>query len=193
MVAYLFLALASAWGARDLLIRARSGILALVLAVAWLLEATVLPFPLGAAMGAETAGIVPPPPSVTAGRNVPPIYAQVRDLPKGTILLELPIGDIAWELRHVYYATTHWHPIVNGYSGYTPRPYAEMAGALRDPYREPEAAWQRVLAAGVTHIVVHRDAYKGDLPPAPYRWLDEKGAQLLSTQGPLSLYRVPRQ
>ena len=193
MVAYLFLALASAWGARDLLTRARSGILALVLAVVWLLEAAVLPFPLGAAMGAETAGIVPPPPSVTAGRNLPPIYAQVRDLPKGTILLELPIGDIAWELRHVYYATTHWHPIVNGYSGYTPRPYAEMAGALRNPYRDPEAAWQRVLAAGVTHIVVHRDAYEGDLPPAPYRWLDEKGAQLLSTQGPLSLYRVPRE
>jgi hypothetical protein len=192
MVALLFMTLAAAWGVKALLRLPRGSTLAVVVAVAWLLETAVLPFPLASALGVETKGLVPPPPVLTAGRRIPPIYARVKALPPGTVLLEFPIGDTAWELRHVYYSTTHWHPIVNGYSGYFPDSYAEIAGALRDPYRDPADAWARLLAAGVTHVVVHHDAYDGDLPPAPSRWLEQQGAQLVATQDSISLYRVPR-
>jgi len=83
------------------------------------------------------------------------------------VLLEFPIGDISWELRHVYLSTFHWRRMVNGYSGYAPRRYLELRDALRNPYYDPDGAWRRLRASGVTHIVVHGDAYRGVAPPAP--------------------------
>ena len=38
----------------------------------------------------------------------------------GTVVVEFPFGEWAYELRYVFYSTAHWHPLLNGYSGHFP-------------------------------------------------------------------------
>ncbi len=59
----------------------------------------------------------------------PLAYRHVLLRPADTVLLELPFGDVAWDLRYVYYAGLHGRRIVNGYSGYFPDGY--LARAVR--------------------------------------------------------------
>jgi hypothetical protein len=193
-VAMLFLMTAAAWGVRDLTAwrPARAAVVTGIVSVAWLAEAAVLPFPIAESMSADSPVLRAPPTTLHVGRDVPPIYRAVRELPHDAVLLELPIGDISWELHHVYNSVFHWRPLVNGYSGYAPRPYLELADVLRNPYREPEAAWNRVLAAGITHIIVHGEAFRGDAPPAPDAWLAAHGAVPIVRTGDQAIYAVPR-
>ena len=59
--------------------------------------------------------------------------------------------------RYVLNSTAHWKPLVNGYSGFVPASYPGIADALRDfPDDRSRAELQRL---GVTHVVVHLDAY----------------------------------
>jgi hypothetical protein len=195
MIATLFLTIVSAWGARDLVRawRTPAAVPMLVVGGLWLLEAAMLPFPVGGVIPSVVPGVRNPPTRVRTGSNVPPIYRVVRTLPQNAVLLEFPIGDFGWELQHMYYSTTHWRRIVNGYSGYTPRHYAELAAALRDPYRDPELAWQRLTASGVTHVVVHGAAYYSEHePPSPIPWLTAHGASLVAEVGTDRLYALPR-
>jgi hypothetical protein len=56
-------------------------------------------------------------------------------------------------------STAHWKPLVNGYSGFVPAGYPGIAAALRDfPGDRSRAELQRL---GVSHVVVHLDAYRG--------------------------------
>jgi hypothetical protein len=56
--------------------------------------------------------------------------------------------------QYVYFSTYHWHPIVNGYSGYTPSSYDAIVARLRDfPSVETSEYLGRL---GVRWVVVHR-------------------------------------
>ena len=194
MVATLFLTCAAAWGLRDLLRAAarRTGVVMAAVGAAWLVEAAMWPLPIDVPLGSETRGVRPPPPHVSIGRPVPALYAYVATLPAEAILLEFPLGDTAWEIRHTYNSIFHWRRLVNGYSGYFPARYIELADAVRNVDGRPDFAWRRVLEAGATHIVVHDDAYQGEKPPAPDAWLTAQGARLVATTDGHRVYETPR-
>jgi hypothetical protein len=84
----------------------------------------------------------------------PSIYAQLpSDAP--VVLVELPLvrPDIAYEPYYMYFSTFHWHPLVNGYSGFSPPSYSPLVDAMASfPSDDSIAELRR---RGVTHVVVH--------------------------------------
>jgi hypothetical protein len=193
-VALVFMVVVAAWGLRDMLARwpRRAGWAAGLVSVLWLAEAAVLPFPVDVSMSADSPTLNAPPGHVPVWPDVPPIISAVRQLPADAVLLVFPFGDISWEIRHVYDSTLHWRRMVNGYSGYAPDSYLDLGTLLREPYRSPDAAWQAVLGANITHILVQGDAYPTDEPPAPFRWLEAHGAVPLAARGRDRLYLISR-
>jgi hypothetical protein len=106
------------------------------------------------------------------------------------LLLELPFGDHSWDVRHVYYSAVHWHPILNGYSGFFPLSFMRRAAVWGRPLQAPDAAWRAVVESGATHVVVHGQAYAGSEQPAPDAWLVAHGARLAGTFGDDRLYKI---
>jgi hypothetical protein len=66
---------------------------------------------------------------------LPAIPARIRSLEeaRGTsAVVELPLGDTEPDLAAMYRSIYHRMPVVNGYGGYFPAPYAALRAALRD-------------------------------------------------------------
>ncbi len=86
---------------------------------------------------------------------VPPIYARIAALP-GAVLLEFPTypgPQFNLNAPYLLAQTTHFKPIVAGYSGiFTPGFSERLADLATFP---SEVARRRLLAIGVTHIVLH--------------------------------------
>jgi len=127
-------------------------------------------------------------------RDVPqagPAYTRVRELPTGSVLLELPLGDINSEVRYTFFAGQHRRPIVNGYSGYYPEHYRQLGAALTAPI-ENQRAWLALIATGATHAIVHEGP--GSYPPDDARsvseWLLRSGAKDVGTFGRDRLFQL---
>ena len=89
-----------------------------------LIESAAVPLPLnGEAVAAATTSIRQP--SFPPRR--PPLTRAIDALPRDAVLLELPFGEPAWEIRYVYHSIFHWRRLVNGYSGDVPARYVRHA------------------------------------------------------------------
>jgi hypothetical protein len=122
--------------------------------------------------------------------GIPRVYAALRD-PSVRAVAEFPFATPATIVRNAPYvlnSTAHWKPLVNGYSGFVPRGYTDIAEALRG--FPDEASRARLAALGVTHVVVHTDQY-GPLAPA---LLAAVGATpwltLVASDGGIRIYRI---
>jgi hypothetical protein len=85
--------------------------------------------------------------------SVPDIYKFVKTL-DASAMIELPEPLSPW---YMYWSTTHWHPLVNGNSGFSPPDYqktAELMAAFPD-----DDAILRLRRLGVKYIVVHEAFY----------------------------------
>jgi hypothetical protein len=81
--------------------------------------------------------------------------------------------------EYVLNSTAHWRPLMNGYSGYTPTTYREVAWLI---WYFPDArAFPPMIANGVTHIMFH-----------PHRWGREapKAIEIMSKRPDLELMAV---
>lgn len=91
-----------------------------------------------------------------------PIYHHVAGLSKA-VLLELPFAPPdATQLNSPYViaSTQHFHPLLNGYSGFIPASYARHYEMVR---RLPsEAAFDALAVVGVTHVVAHTERLDPD-------------------------------
>jgi hypothetical protein len=76
-------------------------------------------------------------------------------LPASAVVAEFPFGDKAWELRYLYFAALHRRTLVNGYSGWFPPGYVHRVAALSQLPLEPDTAWQALMEARPTHVVLH--------------------------------------
>jgi len=91
--------------------------------------------------------------------GVPRIYASLRG-PEVTAVAEFPFyspARVFYNGTYVLNSTAHWKPIVNGYSGFTPASYVRHAAVLAG--FPDDGSRDRLRALGVSHVVVHADAY----------------------------------
>jgi hypothetical protein len=178
MLVILFLSIAAGLGAAvmERWFR-RGGAIAVALGALAVLEAFAAPIMIN---GTVAEGrYATPPARVYTGDAVPGAYRFLKSLPApGTVVVEFPLGEWAYEARYVFYSTAHWHPLLNGYSGHFPLSYNMNATHLRHPLDDPDASWETLMRSGATHAVVHGPYYRDDEGRRIGQWLAEKGAHL---------------
>lgn len=102
------------------------------------------------------------------GGETQDVYRWLADQSEPGAVLELPAARITEDLvgakRNADYmlaSTTHWRPLLNGYSGYEPEAAAPLIPAMRELPRG-EALRLLVNAVDFRFVVVHRDRLIGD-------------------------------
>jgi hypothetical protein len=177
MLVILFLSVAAGLGAAALEQRfRRGGAIAIALGVLAVAEAFAAPIAVNGTIAEGRYAM--PPARVYTGEQVPGVYRFLKTLPApGTVVVEFPLGEWAYEVRYVFYAAAHWHPIVNGYSGHFPLSYNMNATHLRHPLDYPDASWETLMRSGATHAVVHLPYYRDDEGERIGRWLEANGAK----------------
>jgi hypothetical protein len=177
MIVALGLAVLAAYGAA-LITRARATTAAVVVSsVLIVVESIAVPLPINQNdTNYRQHGLAALPARVFVGSATPPVYVFARALPPTSVLLELPLGEPAFDVRYMFYAIGHKRPLVNGYSGGAPDDYSLLAETLRDIRTRPDDAWRAVMASAATHVVVHEPAYARD-GPAITSWIRHHGAR----------------
>lgn len=172
--------------------RRRHGAAAVALATALIVaESWSVPLPLNEnSTDYKQSGLAPLAGTLAVGAATPGVYRFVAQLPSWSALIEMPFGEIAFEVRYMFYSTTHWRPLVNGYSGGSPDEYGLWAERLKDALDLPEPAWQAVTESRATHILVHEDGYAGDRGQQISRWVRTHGGQELHAFGNDHLFKV---
>ncbi len=129
------------------------------------------------------------------GRYAPEVERWLAAEPAGGAVVEIPAwylpGDIIGDLRdarHMVASTIHWHPILNGYTGYPP-PNAPFLGALIRRLPDADALGTLVASVDLRWIVVHRaDLVSWEVP----RWREvaTPGLALAARFGTDEVYAV---
>ncbi len=100
---------------------------------------------------------------VSVPRGVPEVYRFLSRLPPAPIV-ELPLPALnalpGFDPEFEFWSTTHWRPLVNGYSGYFPAPYADTITRMRHFPDTPSIARLREL--NVKYVIVHEWMYTTD-------------------------------
>ena len=179
MLVVLFLSIAAGIGAVTLERRFRRGA-AIALAVGAIAVVEAFPAPILVNGTIAEGRYAMPPSRVYTGDEVPGAYRFLATLPSpGTIVVEFPLGEWAYEVRYVFYSTAHWHPLLNGYSGHFPLSYNMNATFLRRPLDAPDRAWETLTKSGATHAVLHLPYYQDDEGERIGKWLMAKGARVV--------------
>jgi hypothetical protein len=131
-------------------------------------------------------------PGTVSVTDLDPVYGFVRRMPAGTIVVELPFGELQAETRAVFLSARHRHPIVNGYSGGFPPSYESRKRLLGDPLAHGDAAWQALLDSGATCVIVHEWAFDDGGGRAISGFLEANGARPLATFKADRLFEIPR-
>jgi hypothetical protein len=85
----------------------------------------------------------------------PEVYTWIRGRPEIRALVEVPLHPKWTETAYMYYSTLHWKPLANGYSGFVPASYDELA---RTVVLLPDGdGFETLESLGISHIVVHSD------------------------------------
>ena len=127
--------------------------------------------------------------------GVPAIYGPLAADTEPGAVLELPIfSGAAFYLNapYVLASTTHWRPLINGYSGYRPDGYDRLAQTV-GAFPSDEAV-ERLRELDVRYVVLHGDRY----PPHEMRRVttvidgasDRRDVQLVAVDGGDRLYRL---
>ena len=90
------------------------------------------------------------------------------------------------------YSTTHWRPLVNGYSGGEPSEYQLLETSLQDVRARPDRAWQALVNSAATHVVVHEALFVRDDGPSLTAWMTERGGREVARFGADVVVELPR-
>jgi hypothetical protein len=153
-----------------------------------LLEGIAVPIPINQnAIDYQRPGLAPLPATVA---DVPPVYGFVSTLPESSAIVELPLGEPAFDVRYMLYSTTHWRSLVNGYSGGAPAGYQRLDQSLQDALTRPDHAWEVLIASGASHAIVHEGFYANTRGRRISEWLQSRGAQELAAFGADRVFRI---
>jgi hypothetical protein len=170
--------------------RRRWGTTALITAaVAFLVEVNVHPFLVNRV--GQLSNLSPLERRVYTPADTPHVYAAVRRLPDDAVLVEFPFGQPDHDRRAMYYSTTHWRPLINGYSGFYPPGYFTLVALLTDVQQRPEPAWNALRERGATHALVHEGAYLRRDGVDVSAWLRASGAAEIFRDGRDALFALP--
>jgi hypothetical protein len=98
--------------------------------------------------------------SYTAAPPVPAVYEWVARLPERTPIVELPLPEAKRQREntvYLYWSTTHFQPLANGYGTVVPPVYSEIASLVEDFPGEGSAS--RLGEIGFRYVIFHRDRY----------------------------------
>jgi hypothetical protein len=170
---YLFLlavALSAGYGAAWLETRARSAtgraaigalLLALVTIEAWQGPAPAVPF-----------------------AGVPGVYAWLDTIRTPVRLVEMPFylpPEVFENGEYVLNSTSHWRPLMNGYSGFIPDSYRRRADTL---WLFPaEFAMATLKAEAATHVIVHLERYGADATTIAHEIDSRSDLRLVASDG----------
>lgn len=127
--------------------------------------------------------------------GVPAIYQVLAESSEPVELVELPFypPEAVFENgEYVFNSTSHWRPLMNGYSGFTPDSYRRRAAAF---WFFPESwAIDAIKREGATHVMVHLRKFTPDEAANIERVLADRHDLQLVAADPLGdrLYRVVR-
>jgi hypothetical protein len=136
--------------------------------------------------------LAPLPASVGLDGAAPTVYRSVQRLPASAVLLELPLGEPAYDVRYMFYAIEHGHALVNGYSGGAPDDYGLLAQTLADLPERADAGWRAILDSAATHVLVHEAAYADGRGRSISALLRGRGARELAVAGTDHLFAIRR-
>jgi hypothetical protein len=89
------------------------------------------------------------------------LYKVIRSGGPG-VMMELPVATPdrlpGWDVNYAFWSISHWHPLVNGYSGYHPADYLQTLMAMRT--FPDNASIARLQAHDVRYVVLHRAYYE---------------------------------
>src|SRR5262245_9341415 len=169
------------------------------LAASWALAAIVLVLVHRAYVGnywtQEGPGIMPDEYRLQAAPEIPePLLPALRS--SRAPLLELPLGSMmnpSADALAMFHSTSHWRPLLNGYSSYWPAGYQER---LVDAKRLPalDALDRLAETTGLSLVWVHtqwlgpRQRAQWTSPPGPSG--DRRGLTLVAQAGPELLFAV---
>lgn len=104
---------------------------------------------------------------------IPAVYAHLAALPRA-VLLEFPLFPASsFNLNAPYLVaqTTHFHPIVAGYSGFAPPGFDERLRRLGS--FPSEDAHAEIRALGITHVVLHVEQLRPQFGQAAIDAIDQ--------------------
>jgi hypothetical protein len=122
--------------------------------------------------------------------GIPRIYRMLA-APDVAAVAEFPFYTPAAILRNAPYvlnSTTHWKPLVNGYSGFVPPGYVGIADQLRG--FPDERSRHQLRAIGVSHVVIHLDAFGARGTAMAAALHDTPWLALTAVDGPIRIYRL---
>ena len=190
MVFMMFLPVLSGFGAVHLERRFRRGSLVVVaLGIVFLAEVNAAPINVNGT--ADSTALRRLDAYVLPGPATFEIYHAVSQLPADVVIAEFPFGDNAYDLRYMYYSTTHWRRLLNGYSGNFPGWYIDAQEILKAvPNARLDEAWRFLSRVGTTHAIVHERAFLTDEGPRTSEWLRARGAREIANDGGDRLFQL---
>lgn len=115
---------------------------------------------------AGPVGYVPAP-------KIPSVYTWVAKLPRPTPVIEMPLPPVRGQAAnavYLYWSTSHFQPLANGYGAVVPPVYSEVVEAMKG---FPSAPDRRFLTErGFRYAILHRDRYLRARARAVERMLD---------------------
>jgi hypothetical protein len=127
--------------------------------------------------------------------EAPEIYRILQHRQRA-VILELPVARPEAlapmpEALYMYYSTTHWKPLINGYSGFYPKNYVIALETLRNFPDEKSLTF--LEAKGVTHLVLHREIWFGDRDyDETVDALRDHGVPLVVQTADVTMFSLPR-
>ncbi len=116
--------------------------------------------------------------------QTPPVYDWLKTADVPGAIVEWPLG-LAYDFDYLFRQTAHEKPLVNGYSGFFPRPY-EALRAMLESRPIPDSVWEAMAALGAGVVIYHpRPAdtalQKLEYPPLIQRGLAAGRIELLGS------------
>ena len=125
--------------------------------------------------------------------ELPEIYQEIEALPRDATLLKLPLSrggseiNLETESQFLYYSTFHWRPIVNGYSGFSPRANIGLDQVITSS--EPEALLSAFRAFDIKYILT-RETTLNAAEKMKLETLEGKGLTSVAVTDNNRLYKV---
>jgi hypothetical protein len=86
-------------------------------------------------------------------------------------------------------STAHWRPMLNGYSGFRPPSYERSYASVRE--FPADHSLTALHSLGVTHVIVHKQAYTADAGLQRFTALSRvRSLALVAEDGDIVIYRL---